>query len=152
MQKNNLINCAGDACVGDQVIFEKAIFEGTYPKSKFVGTEKIAGTIIKDSYGKEKQQHTFTIKLGNGNTLRIKGRNLYRNGCERKIWDNEQTRKMIIADKHERGEIARKKAEIRKAKRNGGTVYDGGYDNDGGCMYCGNCNGHYAGCAGIIHY
>jgi hypothetical protein len=41
--------------------------------------EIIRGTVIKHSYGKDKNQHTFTIKKEDGNLLFVKGRNLYPN-------------------------------------------------------------------------
>ena len=90
------IDCTGNACIGDEVQFEKAIFSGgSFGKwgkpAKFVGTEIIEGKIIKDSYGKDKQQHTFTLETISGKML-VKGRNLYRNGCMRKPWDDENER------------------------------------------------------------
>lgn len=109
-----MIDCTGNACKGDYVEFERAYFSGTYPKSKFEGMETIQGLIIADSYGKEKQQHTFTIQLDDGSKIRIKGRNLYRNGCQRKEWDNEDERLVILGDKYFRGNVARKKVIERK--------------------------------------
>lgn len=108
------IDCTGDCCVDDEVMFEKAVFTGTYPKGTFSHTEVIFGKIIKDSYGKEKQQHTFTIELSDGETMRIKGRNLYRNGTKRKPWVNEELRKEFLDEKHERGSEARARAYTRK--------------------------------------
>jgi hypothetical protein len=116
MDTNNFsIVCTGDACVGDEVCFKKSIFSGTYPKCTFIGTEEIQGTIVKESYGKIKQQHTFTLMLPNGAKMLIKGRNLYRNGCNRKPWQDELLRSSVLDEKHTRGLDARNKASIRKS-------------------------------------
>lgn len=112
-----IIDCTGNVCKGDEIKFEKAIFTGRYPNSKFIHVETIYGTIINDSYGKSKQQHTFTIKLLNGEKLHIKGRNLYRNKCFRKSWTNEEDRKKVLKEKYSRGNIAREKREERKLRQ-----------------------------------
>lgn len=124
MQDNNMninwIDCTGDACIGDYVRFRRALFEGgTFSgkykkKPKFVGYETVEGKIIKDSYGKDKQQHTFTILKDDDTKLLIKGRNLYRNGCERITWENESERNKILEEKHQRGSQARLERDIRK--------------------------------------
>lgn len=108
------INCTGDACVGDEVAFERATFSGSFRNPRFDGFERIYGKIIKDSYGREKQQHTFTLLLENGLNMRIKGRNLYANGTFRKKWDDESKRDILLKDKHKRGDEAR---EARRERR-----------------------------------
>lgn len=108
------IDCTGDACVGDQVKFERPVYVGKYPRSRFSHMEVIECTIIKDSYGERKQQHTFTIELTDGETMRIKGRNLYKNGTWRKPWTNESEREKMLEDKHARGAMARTAREARK--------------------------------------
>ena len=116
-KKEYSIDATGDCCQGDEVQFEKAVFTGTYPKARFSHNETITGTIIKDSYGEAKQQHTFTIELTDGNKMKIKGRNLYRNGVKRKPWINEEDRKVSLEEKHTRGTEARAKAYTRKQLR-----------------------------------
>lgn len=101
------INCTGDAVIGDEVRFERATFTGNFRNAKFSGFERITGKIIKDSYGAEKQQHTFTLELADGSTLRIKGRNLYNNGTYRKCWGDESRRAAVADEKHSRGDRAR---------------------------------------------
>lgn len=108
------IDCTGDACVGDEVRFDRATFYGSYRSPTFGGFERITGKIVSDSYGKLKQQHTFTITTENGDTIRIKGRNLYANGLYRKPWADEEKREEVLDEKHERGDIARK---ARRARR-----------------------------------
>ncbi|MEW6314647.1 MAG: hypothetical protein AB1513_11510 [Pseudomonadota bacterium] len=101
------INCTGDAVVGDEVRFERATFSGSFRNAKFAGFEMITGKIIRDSYGRDKQQHTFTIALTGGGELRIKGRNLYANGTFRKPWADESIRRQAADEKHARGDAAR---------------------------------------------
>jgi len=101
------INATGDCVVGDEVSFERAKFSGSWRKPKFSGFELIQGKIIKDSYGADKQQHTFTIELGDGSKILIKGRNLYSNGTYRKAWEDESQRHEVLDEKHARGDFAR---------------------------------------------
>jgi hypothetical protein len=109
------IDATGDAVVGDEVAFEKAVFIGSFRRPKFAGMELVVGKIIADSYGYQKQQHTFTLLLPNGEKLRIKGRNLYRNRLYRKPWPNEKDRRAALEEKHARGAAARETREWRKA-------------------------------------
>ncbi len=44
--------------------------------------EIIEGTVITSSYGEDKGQHTFNIKTNLGETIMVKGRNLYPNIIE----------------------------------------------------------------------
>lgn len=101
------VRCTGDAVVGDEVRFERATFSGSFRNAKFAGFELITGKIIKDSYGKDKQQHTFTLALSDGTELRIKGRNLYANGTYRQMWADESARRQAADEKHARGDSAR---------------------------------------------
>ena len=111
------INCTGDAVVGDEVRFDRAPFTGSYRNAKFAGFERITGKIIRDSYGRDKQQHTFTLELAEGGELRIKGRNLYANGLYRKAWPDETRRHEVTDEKHARGDRARRAREIRKSEQ-----------------------------------
>ena len=97
-------NCSGDCCTGDEIAFFRA---GT-------SSIRIFGKIITESYGKLKQQHTFTILLDSNEKILIKGRNLYLN-VWRKKWDNEEQRKIVLKEKHSRGSIAREEKSIRVA-------------------------------------
>lgn len=108
------IDCTGDAVVGDDVRFERATFSGSFRSAKFAGFERITGKIIRDSYGGDKQQHTFTLGLEGGGELRIKGRNLYSNTLYRKPWVNESERLAALAEKHHRGSAARTARNARR--------------------------------------
>ena len=110
------INVTGDAVTGDEVSFERATFSGSFRNAKFAGFERVSGRIIKDSYGADRQQHTFTLALPDGSTLRIKGRNLYANGVWRKAWADESARKPVLDEKHARGDRARRARDERKAE------------------------------------
>lgn len=107
------IDCTGDVVVGDVVSFERAVFVGSFKKPKFSHNETITGKVVKDSYGADKQQHTFTLELVDGKKTLIKGRNLYRNGVTRLEWANEEDRKAVANEKHTRGDFAR----ARRAER-----------------------------------
>jgi len=109
-----LVNSTGDCVVGDEVIFERAVFSGTYKKPIFEGYETIEATILKESYGQKTGQHTFTLKTLSGDTIRIKGRNLYRNGVWRKPWKDETLRKEVAQEKHGRGRVVRANREHRQ--------------------------------------
>lgn len=117
------INCTGDACTGDEIVFTEAVFGGSWKKPTLVGMRTIAARIVKDSYGADKQQHTFTLEviacdgvdpIAVGTTTRRKGRNVYKNGTMRKPWQNEAERGASLADKHKRGDVARAAREIRR--------------------------------------
>ena len=109
------IVCTGDAVTGDEIRFERATFSGSFRNARFAGFEKITGKIIKDSYGRDKQQHTFTLELENGSKMVIKGRNLYSNGTYRKPWADEPLRDKAADEKHARGDRARAAREIRRS-------------------------------------
>ena len=112
------IDCTGDAVCGDEIRFERATFSGSFRNAKFSGFEQITGKIIRDSYGRDKQQHTFSIETATDLVV-IKGRNVYSNGTWRKPWFDEATRKSVADEKHDRGQNARRARQARQA----GTVY-----------------------------
>lgn len=109
------IVCTGDVVRGDKVAFERATFNGSFRNAKFAGFERIVGEVVADSYGAAKQQHTFTLRLTDGSTLRIKGRNLYANGTYRQPWADEAARREAANEKHGRGDAARAARAERKA-------------------------------------
>ncbi|KAH7422624.1 hypothetical protein KP509_12G017800 [Ceratopteris richardii] len=121
------IDCTGDACTGDVVLFRqrlknynsKAGANSTLPGP---GKQIVAGRIVKESYGTEKQQHTFTVEvLWNRGPKRIpylyplliKGRNLYRFRTFRQPWKDEKERIKVLKEKHSRGDLARNAREDR---------------------------------------
>lgn len=118
MSNDYTIDCTGDACVGDQVRFDRDLFTGSFRKPKFAGTQTVEGIIVKESYGADKQQHTFTIERADGTTVRIKGRNLYRNGTWRRAWPDEAERERVLGEKHARGDRARAERDRRRFEAN----------------------------------
>lgn len=115
------IDCTGDCVVGDRVKFEKAVFGGSFRNPIFVKNEILEAEIIKDSYGKDKQQHTFTLRVfatdgqaHDDRIIKMKGRNLYRNGIKRREWEVESKRYDVQDEKHKRGDLAREAKFLRK--------------------------------------
>ncbi|MEG0617635.1 MAG: hypothetical protein RR508_08750, partial [Oscillospiraceae bacterium] len=102
--KNNI---TGDAAKGDEVVFIEAKYTGSYKNAKFVGFDVVEGKIINESYGEDKQQHTFTLELNDGSKKKIKGRNLYKYGLFSKP-RNYNERAAALDEKHGRGSAARK--------------------------------------------
>ena len=108
------INCTGDVVVGDEICFEMATFSGGFRRATFAGYEQLRAQVLRESYGLHKQQHTFTLRLEDGGTRRIKGRNLYAQGVWRKPWQSEDERSFVRAEKHIRGDRARAQRQLRK--------------------------------------
>jgi len=122
-RKKFKINCTGDVAAGDTIRFEEAVFSGSFRKPKYIGDRTIEAEVLKDSYGAAKQQHTFTLKVirsegiqavGEGETIRRKGRNIYKKGVFRQRWANETKREEIIKEKHIRGGGARRARALRR--------------------------------------
>lgn len=116
------IDCTGDACAGDTIKFTEGVFGGSHRRPKYLGDRFVIAKVVKDSYGAAKQQHTFTIvivestgtrPLVAGTKTTRKGRNVYRNGCERLPWSDESLRDKALEDKHARGDAARARRDLR---------------------------------------
>ncbi|TKW35865.1 hypothetical protein SEVIR_2G403500v4 [Setaria viridis] len=126
------INCKGDVCRGDAVLFKQKVYEKSGKRhAKCIGKRIVAGKVIKESYGKEKQQHTFTIqvfwskgvgKLSTLHLLLVKGRNLYRMMTFRQPWANEAERLKVLEEKHSRGDDARRVRALNRPKSAGNTL------------------------------
>jgi hypothetical protein len=119
-----IINCTGDVCTGDTVLFTESVFGGSYRRPSHLGDRRIIAKVVKDSYGADKQQHTFSLEVINsdgydpieaGTKTRRKGRNVYRNGIMRMAWENENARQAALDEKHGRGRIAREARDMRRA-------------------------------------
>lgn len=72
---------------GDEIIFKEAVFGGSFKNPKFMGERIIRANILKESYGAERGQHTFSIEvlaaegydaLKVGTKTTRKGRNIYK--------------------------------------------------------------------------
>lgn len=122
------IDCTGDVVQHDVIRFDEIVWGGSYRKPKKMGYRKIVAEVLRDSYGEKKQQHTFTLKvikcvvsnqyynIDIGKEIRRKGRNVYRYGTERKMWDNEDLRNYYKNEKYQRGDRAREIRDKRKER------------------------------------
>lgn len=114
------INCTGDVVLGDEVMFVRAIWEkkaiNSYGKlaNVIVDYELFEGKVVKESYGAKRGQHTFSIKRKH-DLLLIKGRNLYSIGVWRKKWPDENKRRSVADEKHERGAVVRSERRKRQS-------------------------------------
>jgi len=126
------INCKGDVCRGDAVLFKQKVYEKSGKRhAKCIGKRIVAGKVVKESYGKQKQQHTFTIQVfwskGAGklpplHLLLVKGRNLYRMMTFRQPWANEVERLKVLEEKHNRGDDARRVRALNRPNSAGNTL------------------------------
>lgn len=119
--------CTGDVVTGDHIQFEEAVFEWSYRRARFAGMRTIEAIVEKDSYGFEKQQHTFSLRVTHsegckpieiGKLVCRKGRNVYWNGTYRKPWADEEAREIAIDEKHRIWDEYR---ELRDQRRSMGT-------------------------------
>ncbi|KAG2646863.1 hypothetical protein PVAP13_2KG550600 [Panicum virgatum] len=127
------INCKGDVCRGDAVLFKQKVYEKSGKRhAKCIGKRIVAGKVTKESYGREKQQHTFTIQVfwskGAGklpplHLLLVKGRNLYRMMTFRQPWANEAERLKVLEEKHSRGDDARRVRALNRPKSAGNSNF-----------------------------
>ena len=138
---DSYIDAAGDVCVGDKIVYEESVYpEGSLlGRGEPIGKRLVHAEILRDSYGVAKQQHTFTLRviessgtqpLEAGKEYLRKGRTLHRNGCRRQVWDNEETRKRVLAEKHSRGRAARRDRAARKT----GQEFEPVLFNDAGAI------------------
>ncbi|XP_021300748.1 zinc finger CCCH domain-containing protein 62 isoform X2 [Herrania umbratica] len=123
------INCTGDVCKGDIVLFEQKVYEKFNKltrQGRPLGRRTVAGKVVKESYGKAKQQHTFTVevlwckgikKLPSLFPLLVKGRNLYKLKTYRQRWSDEAERRNVLAEKHRRGKAARLVKAMKKSNK-----------------------------------
>ena len=117
------IDCTGDAVAGDHIRWTEAVFSGSYRRPRFAGGRDIEAEIVKDAYGADKQQHTFTLLViassgtdapEPGSKIKRKGRSLYKNGCYRMVWADESARVAAADEKHGRGDAARSLRDHRR--------------------------------------
>ena len=68
---------------GDKVVWDApqfsggSFFRGRSKGAKYTGTLRLSGVVERHSYGQERGQHTFSVRLTDGTLKRVKGRNLY---------------------------------------------------------------------------
>ena len=125
------IDATGDIVAGDVIEFREAVWRGYAGRSRFgrssrpekIGERTILAEVVRDSYGADRQQHTFTLRvircagdeaIGRGRTIRRKGRNVYREGVLRCAWPDEEARAAALGEKHARGAAAREARADRR--------------------------------------
>lgn len=127
--------CNGDICRGDTILFKETVWGGSFRHPTVLGERTNVAVIERDSYGSEKQQHTFTLRiiesegtlpLKAGTITKRKGRNIYKNNPFRLEWIDEPARSIILEEKHKRGERARKARDSRRNQRG----LDWSFEND----------------------
>ena len=119
------IQCTGDVVAGDYIKFTEAVFGGSHRRPQYLGDRTIYAEVKADSYGADKQQHTFTLRVSRAygldaasvrqKVIKRKGRNIYRHGTKRLVWSDEAARKVALVEKHARGDAARQAALERRA-------------------------------------
>lgn len=109
-----IIDCTGDVVIGDTILFKE---NGTF----------IVAKVLRENYGKLKQQHTFVMNvllsfgldpIPTGKRITRKGREIYKNWTRRKRWERESEREALQAAKHRRGAMARRERSKRIARQN----------------------------------
>ena len=120
------VECAGNVVVGDVIRFDHFVssicgwYSARKPKVEMKYSATYEAVVVADSYGEDKQQHTFSLFIfdGKGGTFlkTIKGRVLYRNAIMRKAWKNEADRAAAVKEKNGRGDYAREIRDERKAQ------------------------------------
>ena len=110
------LDATGDVVAGDVIRFEEGVFGGSHRKPKHLGDRIIEARVLRESYGADKQQHTFSLEvirseghdaLKAGAVVRRKGRVVYRRGVRRQQWSDEAERRAAADEKHARGDAAR---------------------------------------------
>ena len=126
------VEATGNVAAGDTIRFTEDVWGGSRRRPRHLGQRTIIARVLKDSYGAQRQQHTFTLQvidstglesIAAGTVLRRKGRNVYRHGTERRLWQDEQARREALAEKHLRGDAARtsrRRRRDRDRRREGG--------------------------------
>lgn len=114
--------------LGDEIFFTEDVRDPRKSR-RILGWRRIWAKVTHESYGPLTQQHTFSLMvtacegdhpLRAGTVILRKGRFLYDSRVLRRVWDNEAQRKVIAAEKHERGDAARRlRAKNRDEPRKG---------------------------------
>lgn len=110
--------CTGAVVPGDEVIFRKIKWHPDYePHVKPLctphhnaGVQVLSGKVIHETKGGE-IQNIFTVRLSNGEVIKVTSVTMYRGGTYRKVWADEALREAIVFEKY----------EDRRAVRHGAT-------------------------------
>lgn len=92
------IPCAGGVVTGDEIRFTETVYEGHFTRPRAKGERSVTAKVIRDSYGPDRLQHTFTLQVIDshgydairpGDVVLRKGQTIYRNASRRKAWPDE---------------------------------------------------------------
>ncbi|XP_022739336.1 uncharacterized protein LOC111291702 isoform X2 [Durio zibethinus] len=120
------LRITGTKAVCQQRILEHWRFNKVKRHGRLLGSRTVAGRVVKESYGKAKQQHTFTVEVlwSKGTKkfpplfpLLVKGRNLYKLKTYRQRWSSEAERRNVLAEKHRRGKAARLVKAMKETRK-----------------------------------
>tara|TARA_R110000751_G_scaffold273964_1_gene374827 strand:+ start:225 stop:620 length:396 start_codon:yes stop_codon:yes gene_type:complete len=104
-----------DLVVGSKIKFTEGIFGGSWKRPHYLGSRTIIGTILKESYGAKRGQHTFSIEVHSADgydaeeviqrgKIRRKGRNVY-DDCE--LLELPDDFEALADEKHQRAAAAK---------------------------------------------
>lgn len=106
--KDGWINSTGNCVKSDYVIFARAYYKKKGKKRRIKYCEIIEGLIIDEFYDSNNFVHFFKIlRSDSKRVIQITGATLYRFKVLRKIWTDEELRKLVVNEKIIRGDIAR---------------------------------------------
>ena len=117
------LDSAGDIVAGDTIEFSEAVWGGSRTCPRSLGDRSIIARVLRESYGRESGQHTFTLEVlaaggfdppSKGARLLRKGRVLHRRHVRRLLWADETARAVALAEKHARGYAARATRAINR--------------------------------------
>lgn len=131
------IDCTGDVVTGDIIKFQEPVWTTPYSgyrkygpsnlPNPAEGSRGIIAKVLKDSFGKTGQRHTFTLQVLNswgidplevGKVVRRKGITIYHSGVFRMKWDNEDERKVATDDVASRSSDALTRRLNRNVQQN----------------------------------
>ena len=104
-----------DITTGTKIEWSEPVFAGSFRRPKKVGERTITGTVLRESYGAQRGQHTFTIEpekctgydadeVLNKTTIRRKGRNIYNTA---RVLSKARNHAELAREKHQRAEQAK---------------------------------------------
>ena len=106
-----------DIVVGTKIKFTEGVFGGSWKNPYFRGNRTITGTVLKESYGAKRGQHSFTIAVHDAEgtdaeevlskaKIRRMGRNVYAD-CQ--ILEVPEDHESLVEEKHARGRAAKER-------------------------------------------
>jgi hypothetical protein len=114
---------------GDEIAFEEHVWIGRWARGvRRSGARRIEARVLRDGFGRDRQQHTFTLRVvaasgteapRPGEELMRKARTLFEAGVRRRPWPDEEARRALVAEQAERAAEARRERRARLAREFG---------------------------------